>query len=170
MDKELKENINTIKQTAEDRYRIILDFATVKLVPYLISDAYKYVWVYNHKLSNPSSWKNRNLPIIDSIPEINVRSKNVQFDFLMETKDFLTLLPTWGSGIQMIQINKEPPNYFNPNRIKGHQRYQILRETCDYLFELDIPSATDYGTLISSNLSFLESLMNSTNIDWSKLP
>ncbi len=170
MDKELKENINTIKQTAEDRYRIILDFATVKLVPYLISDAYKYVWVYNHKLSNPSSWENRNLPIIDSIPEINVRSKNVQFDFLMETKAFVKLLPKWGNGIQLIQVNKVPPKYFDPSRIQGNQRYQILTDECDYLFELDIPSATDYGTIISSSKQYLEGLINSNKINWKDLP
>lgn len=169
MDKELKENINSIKQTAEDRYRIILDFATVKIVPYLISESHKYVWVYNHRLSNSNCWENKNLPIIDSKPGIDVLSKNLQFDFLMETKKFKELLPKWGIGIQLIQVNKLPPKYFDPNKIKGKQRYQILKDECDYLFELDIPSATDYGTIISSNLTYLESIMNSNEINWKNL-
>ena len=170
MDKQLKENINTIKQTAEDRYRIILDFATVKLLPYLISDTYKYVLVYNHKLSNPNSWKNRNLPVLDLNPNIYIRSKNVQFDFIMETEDFIEQIPNWTSGIQMIQLNKIPPEYFDPNKIQGKQRYQILKNDCDYLFDLDIPSATDYGTLISSDKSYLEKLLNSDKINWNNLP
>lgn len=170
MDKELIENINTIKQTGENRYRIILDFATVKLVPYLISNEYKYVWVYNQCLSNQSDWKNRNLPILDSKPEIKIRSKNVKFDFTIETRGFAKLLPEWGNGIQMIQINKEPPEYFDPNRIQGKKRYEILRNECDYLFELDIPSATDYGTIVSSNKEYLENLMKSNEINWQNLP
>jgi len=170
LDKQLKENINTIKQTAEDRYRIILNFATVKLLPYLITAAYKYVLVYNHKLSNPNSWKNRNLPVLDSSPKIDVRSKNVQFDFIMETKDFINLIPNWKNGIQMIQLNKIPPEYFDPNKIQGNQRYEILKNDCDYLFELDIPAATDYGTLISSDKSYLEKLLNSDKINWENLP
>jgi hypothetical protein len=170
LDKNLKENINTIKQTAEDRYRIILDFATVNLVPYLISDSYKYVWVYNHKPSNQNNWINRSLPIVDSTPNINVNSKNVQFDFIIETKEFVELLPQWGNGIQMIQLNKVPPKYFDPNRIQGNQRYKILSEECDYLFELDIPSATDFGTIISWDVKYLESLLNSDEINWKDLP
>ena len=170
MNKELQENINTIKQTGKDRYRIILDFATVKIVPLLLSDTYKYVWIYNHKLSKSNIWENRNLPILDEFPEINVRSKNVQFDFILETHKFVELLPKWSSGIQMIQMNKIPPDYFDPIKIKGEQRYQILKNDCDYLFELDIPSATDYGTLISSNLNYLEGILNSDKITWENLP
>ena len=170
MNKDLEENINTIKQTGKDRYCIILDFATIKLVPFLVSDTYKYVWVYNHKLSKSNIWENRNLPILDELPEINVRSKNVQFDFILETKKFVELLPKWSSGIQMIQMNKMPPDNFDPMKLKGEQRYQILQNDCEYLFELDIPSATDFGTLISPNRVYLESLINSKNINWENLP
>lgn len=88
----------------------------------------------------------------------------------METTEFVKLLPEWGNGIQMIQINKEPPEYFDPYRIQGKKRYEILRSECDYLFELDIPSATDYGTLISSNKEYLEKLMKSNEINWQNLP
>ncbi|GLR18230.1 hypothetical protein [Portibacter lacus] len=170
MDKELIENINSIKKTGDDRYRIILDFASVKLVQYLISNDYKYVWIYNHCLSNPSSWKNRSLPILDSKPEIKIKSKNVKFDFIIETNEFVKLLPEWGNGIQMIQMNKMPPDYFEPDKIRGKQRYQILKNDCDYLFELYIPSATDYGTLISPNVKYLENLLNSPEINWNNLP
>ena len=170
MNKELQKNINTIKQTGKDRFRIILDFATIKIVPFLVSDTYNYVWVYNHKLSKSNIWENRNLPILDELPEVNVRSKNVQFDFILETGKFVELLPKWSSGIQMIQMNKIPPDYFDPIKLKGEQRYQILKNDCDYLFELDIPSATDYGTIVSSNEQYLENLLNSKEINWKDLP
>ena len=67
-------------------------------------------------------------------------------------------------------MNKIPPDYLDLTRIKGHQRYQILVNECDYLFDLEIPSATDYGTLISSKLDYMEGLIESKQINWQNLP
>lgn len=97
-------------------------------------------------------------------------SKNVNFDFILETKEFMKLIPKWNSGIQMVQMNKIPPDYLDLERIKRNQRYQLLQNECDYLFDLEIPSATDYGTLISSNLDYMEGLIASKHINWSDLP
>ena len=36
-------------------------------------------------------------------------------------------------------MNNLPPDYFDPNKIQVNQRFQILRQQCDYLFDLDIP-------------------------------
>ena len=97
-------------------------------------------------------------------------SKNVNFDFILETKEFMKLIPKWNAGIQIVQMNKIPPDYLDLERINGNQRYQLLLNECDYLFDLEIPSATDYGTLISSNLDYMEGLIASKHINWNDLP
>lgn len=88
----------------------------------------------------------------------------------MPTEEFKTIMSGWEGGIQLIQINKLPPQYLDLNRITGNKRYEILKNECDYLFEVDIPSATDYGTLISPNKVYLQSLLENTDIDWENLP
>ena len=170
MNKELRENINCIKQSGEDRYRIILDFATIKIIPYLISTEFKYVMVFNHTLSNSRTWEKRKVTVLDGSPQKEILTQNVQLNMIFETEEFLALLPKWKNGIQLIQMNKLPPDYFDPNSIQGNQRFKILKDKCDYLLDLDIPSATDYGTLISPNREYLESLIKSSEINWNDLP
>src|SRR5690606_38574441 len=65
----LQNNINCIQETATGRYRIILDFATTAILPFLIRDDYEYVWVHDHVTGKGYDWENFNLPIIS--PEIN---------------------------------------------------------------------------------------------------
>lgn len=54
--------------------------------------------------------------------------------------------------------------------MKGKSKYDLLKNECNYLFEINIPSATDYGTIISSNKEFLESLIENEEINWNDLP
>lgn len=166
----LKQNINTIRETAPGRFRIILDFATTGIVKFLLHDDYKYVWVNNHMSVAYSEWKNFELPILPNMENKKVLAKGVQYDFIIETDKFKELLLNWNGGIEMIQMNKIPPYYLDLVKIKGNKRYELLSNECDFLFELEIPSATDYGTLISNNRDYLQSLLDNPDIDWKNLP
>lgn len=73
-------------------------------------------------------------------------------------------------GISLVQLNVLPKYYLRGENITGKSRFDILKKECDYLFEIDIPEATDYGTLISSNLEYLHSLLSNKEIDWKNLP
>jgi len=164
-----QENINCIKEISPGRFQIILDFATVKVLPFLIRDDYPFVWVHDHKPSGPS-WEKASLPIHKSLKNHDVLARNISFDFVVPTNEFLTMLPDWQGGITLVQANKIPPYYLDLTRIKGNIRYEMLARECDYLFEVDIPSATDYGTLISRDRVYLQSLLDNPEIDWKDLP
>lgn len=88
----------------------------------------------------------------------------------MPTDEFKTIMSGWKGEIHLIQINELPPQYLDLERITGNRRYEILKSECDYLFEVDIPSATDYGILISPDKEYLQSLLDDTEIDWENLP
>ena len=167
---DFRENINCIKETSYGRYRIILNFATTDILPYLIQDNYKYIWVHNHTTGKGFEWEEFNLPINDNSINIKTLAKSLTFDFILTTDKFKSIMTNWKKGIELIQMNNIPPYYFDLNRIKGNKRYEILQNECDYLFELDIPSATDYGTLISSNKEYLQSLIDNPKINWNNLP
>lgn len=170
--KEVKfeENINCIKEIAPDRFRIILDFATTNILQYLLRDSYKYVWVHNHTTESSFEWRNYNLPIKNELKNYSVLAKSVNFDFIMPTHEFKTIMTNWNGGIELLQINNLPPSYLDLNKVKGNKRYEILKNECNYLFEVNIPSATDYGTLISSDRNYLQSLLDNSEINWNDLP
>jgi hypothetical protein len=164
-----KENINTIQELYPGHFQIILDFATTKILPYLLSDEYQFVWVSNHH-PNSVEWKEYELPLFDNQHNQKVLARDVGFDYVLPTHEFKELLPYLATGIYLMQINKLPPYFLNPNTIKGKTRYDLLLKECDYLFEIDLPNATDYGTLRSSNRGFLQSLLDNPAINWSNLP
>lgn len=165
-----RENINTIKEIFPGQFQIILDFATVNFLNFAISDLYKYVWVYSHKTSKSLEWDSYYLPLFKNDDNKKVFARNISFDFCMKTEDFKEILPHIGPGIKLSQINILPKYYLNPETVTGKTRYDLLKNECDYLFEIDIPAATDYGTLISSDREYLQSLLDNENINWHNLP
>lgn len=165
-----KENINTIKEIYPGHYQIILDFATTKILPFLLQDDYKYVWVCKHRVYHSLEWKEYELPLFGSEQNHKVLARNIHFDYVVSTEEFKKQLPALSTGIYLIQLNQLPSYYLNPNTIKGKTRYDLLAKECDYLFEIDLPQATDYGTLVSSNRDYLQSLLDNPAINWSDLP
>lgn len=165
-----KDNINTIKEIYPGHFQIILDFASIAILKHLLSDDYQFVWVYNHETKNSLDWKTYNLPFLDNREYLTVNARRVQFSYSLSTKEFKELLPSLGPGITLAQVNRLPGYYLDPANIKGKTRYDLLLKECDYLFEIDIPSATDYGILVSSNRNYLQSLLDDDKINWSDLP
>ena len=165
-----KENINTIKEIYSGHFQIILDFATIDFLKFALSDDYQFVWVYNHETKNSLDWNSYELPLFDNKTYRTVKARRIQFSYALATQEFKELLPHLGPGINLTQVNRLPAYYLDPANIKGKTRYDLLLKECDYLFEIDIPSATDYGTLVSSNRNYLQSLLDNTNINWNDLP
>ena len=165
-----RENINTIKEIFPGHFQIILDFATIDFLNFAISDLYKYVWVYTHKVRHSLEWDSYSLPLLKNVNNENILARNIVFDFCMKTEEFKEILPHLGPGIRLSQMNRLPTYYLNPDSIVGKTRYDLLLNECDYLFEIDIPSATDYGTIVSSDRNYLQSLLDNDSINWGNLP
>lgn len=167
---DFRDNINTIREIYDGCYRVILDFATSEIVKYILTDDYKYVWVHNHLVGDYNEWNDCELPVLSFQNNLKVKAKGVRFDFILETEEFKQLLPDWNGGIEIVQMNKYPPNYLDIYKIKGKTRFELLKNECDYLFELSIPTSADYGEIISSDLEFLQSVLCNSEINWDNLP
>ncbi|PKK36511.1 hypothetical protein BWI96_11695 [Siphonobacter sp. SORGH_AS_0500] len=163
-------NINTIREIYPGHFQIIIDFATNAIIKHLIREDYSMVWVHHHQTFPYADWHSFELPVAKDSMNLTVKARQVNFDFILPTPEFLELLPTLDKGINLVQLNRLPPAYLDPQRIQGKTRYDLLKRECDYLFELYIPSATDYGTLVSHERSWLESLLTNSNINWKDLP
>ena len=165
-----QENIGTIKEVYSGHYQIILDFATNAFLKYVLNDNYSYVWVHDHRLVNQFEWSTYQLPLIDNQSSYAVLARRLNFDFVMETIPFKEVYNKLHLGITLVQVNRLPTYYLDLATLKGRTRYELLSRECDYLFEIYIPSATDYGTLISPNKEWLQSLLDHKDIDWNTLP
>ena len=80
-------------------------------------------------------------------------------EYLMETSDFLQLIPEIHQTVKIIQTNIIPPYYLNLKQLSGKGKYDLLKNKIDYLFELEIPGAIDYTHIISSQVNFLEKII-----------
>jgi hypothetical protein len=165
-----QENINQIKEIFPGHFQIILDFATVKFLPHVLRDDHKFVLIFNHTLDDFEQWGLYDLPLFNSKPNYKVTARNIRFDFALPTIEFKNLLPNLKGGITLIQLNHLPNSYLDLNKIKGKNRYELLKNECEYLFEINIPSATDYGTLVSPDRGYLQSLIDNDKINWKNLP
>lgn len=164
----ISENLNKIVEIGPDRFRILLDFATAKLIPHLINDNYKYIWVHNHTLVQ-NQWKEFELPIAKGNKQ-KVLARNLNYEFIIETSRFDEIGESLTGGVNLVQLNKLPAYYFDLDMVEGNNRYTFLKEECDYLFELILPKDRDYGTIISHDRDYLQSLIEDPNIDWDHLP
>jgi hypothetical protein len=165
-----RDNINAINEIYPGHFQIILDFATTRFLHFVLRDDYAFVWVHNHNLKESYTWNKYELSVFENYGNLKVLARNLSFDFIMPTDEFKNYLSKLEPGITLVQLNNLPKPYLDPSRIKGKTRYDLLLKECDYLFEIDLPNATDYGTMVSSNKQYLESLLDNPEIDWNDLP
>lgn len=162
--------VNTIKEIFSGHYQLILDYPTSAVLSKLIDLNTRYVWVFEHA-ENINEWK----PYTHSLYgekisdlEVLIEARNISMDYLIETSDFLSLIPKINQSITLYQIAKKPPHFLDLRRLKGKGKYDLLKREVDYLFEIEIPLATDYSPIVSSSKEFLESIL--INNDMENLP
>jgi hypothetical protein len=159
--------VHKIKEIHPSVFWMLLDFPTSKLLPFLLSDEYQYVWCHNHIVGN-YSWDEYRLPLFQDKVAYDVVSRIVSFDFIVSTEKFKEILPKLDAGVHVVQLNKMPPDYFDLDRVKGKERYRLLAE-CDWLFEFDVPG-NDYGQIASPKEELLQNLLQNPAVDLNDLP
>ena len=82
----------------------------------------------------------------------------------MTTHAFLHLIPKINQSIKIIQTNIIPPYYLNIKQLSGKSKYDLLKDKIDYLFELELPGATDYAPLVSPDITFLERVLKKMQV------
>ena len=84
-------------------------------------------------------------------------------EFLLNTSDFLDLIPQIHQTVRIIQTNIVPPYYLNIKNLSEKGKYNLLKSKIDYLFELEMPGTIDYAPIISPNINYLENLIAKLN-------
>lgn len=92
--------VHKIKEIHPSVFWMLLDFPTSKLLPFILSDEYQYVWCHNHRVGN-YSWNEYLLPLFQDKVAYDVVSRIVLFDFIVSTEKFKELLPKLKAGVHV---------------------------------------------------------------------
>jgi hypothetical protein len=148
---------NIIEEIYPGHFLMILDFPDKSELINIVSPAYKYVWLFEQQ-ENRVVWDEYRHRLFDGFHDKEIKVRNITMEVLVKTEDFIDLIPSISQGVKMIQTNIEPPYYLALDRLKGKERFDLLKSKVDYLFELDMPGAIDYSPIISPNREYLEKL------------
>ena len=165
--KDMSLEVHKIKEIHPGVFWMLLDFPTSRLLTFILSDEYRYIWCHNHRVGN-YSWSEYRLPLFQDKDAHDVASRIVLFDFIVSTEKFKEILPKVDAGVHVIQLNEMPPDHLDLDKIKGNERYRLLAES-DWLFEFDVPG-NDYGQIASPKEELLQSLLRNPAIDLNDLP
>lgn len=154
--------IRKIKEIQSGVFWTLLDRPTSKLLRFILSDEYRFVWCHKHSVGN-YLWEDYRLPLFEDRVGHELLMKLAVFDFIVTTEKFKEILPKFDAGIHVIQLNRLPPQYLDLDKVKGKERYRLLGE-CDWLFEFDVPG-NDYGQVLSPKREFLLDVLRKTESD-----
>jgi len=154
--------VNKINEIYSGHYQVILDFPSPGVLNNILDSSYNYVWGFQHNEIR-SSWEKYEYTLFGQKGFEKGFARNVQMEFLIDTKSFLKLIPNIKQTVHLVQTNVLPPHYVDLNRLSGQKKYALLKDKVDYLLEIEIPGAADYAPLVSPNLSYLEMLIERLN-------
>jgi len=151
--------VNKIEEIYNGHYQVMLDFPTPTDLVKVIDNSYQFICRIDHN-EGRSSW----LPYVHTLfgerpIETPLFARNISMEFLCRTTTFIKLLLKVKQTVRIIQTNIMPPEYLELKKLSGKPKYDLLKSKLSYLFEIEIPGATDYAPLISSNISFLHSVI-----------
>jgi hypothetical protein len=151
----MSKDVNIIKEIYPGHFGVKLDFPDQTIIKSLLSREYRYVWVYNHK-EVQTQWREYDYEIYGKKSyKKEVKVRNMNFEFLMETTDFIEISEEISQPLYLIQLNNFPPPYISLNKLKGKARYDLFANKLQYYFEIDLPKASDFGYIVSDNVDIL---------------
>jgi len=80
----------------------------------------KYVLCWNHTVGD-CTWQEFLAPLVNPEQPLNLVSRVVHLDFILETKVFTDLLPEMGPAIKAVQLTQILPDYLDMEKVKGKQ-------------------------------------------------
>lgn len=150
---------NKITEIYKGHYQMILDFPDINDLYKIININYKYIWIYDY-IESPHKWSSFKGGIYGiSLKEDDILARNIKMELLYKTEDFLKIIPSISRSVKLIQTNIEPPYYLDLSKLNGVKKYNLLKEKADYLFDIDMPKASDYTPIISQSKEYLENLI-----------
>ncbi|MBP5482374.1 MAG: hypothetical protein J6Y22_11570 [Paludibacteraceae bacterium] len=154
------ESLNKISEVFNDHYSVRIQMKSDLDILKIIDESYKYVWILDHS-EYLSEWTpSCNLLFNHQSDSDKVFIRKDSMEILMETKYFCDLLKGIGSSRcywHIIQTNVKPPYFLDLKKFAGKNKYNMLKQHADYLFELE--QMADCEQIISSKKEILVEML-----------
>ena len=145
--------IHVIKTLQPGVFYTLLDFPSPSIVLELLSDSYRWVLRWEYSVGN-HQWKEFNLPVRNVNDNVDVFTRSVEYDLLVETQNFRKIYSD-NQTMKMVQLKEFPPNHLDMRTLKGEQKYRLLDEL-GWNFVCNIPGARDYAEIESPSRELIE--------------
>ncbi|MGJ3255023.1 MAG: hypothetical protein ACFE0K_01735 [Alcanivorax sp.] len=153
-------NLNKVSEIHDGVFESILDFPDQKaLIDLLVEPRLPLVLMVEVSIGN-STWQQVE---ISGINHLEGFAREVSGDFIVTTDEFLRLSQEvrW---IWAVQMERTPPDYFDFTKIKGAQRYKILK-SCGFRFVLESqPGGGDYATVVTQSEELSRRAIDETTV------
>lgn len=147
-----------IKEIYPGHYFMMLDMLDISDVLKIISNEYKYIWLYEMKACS-AIWNKVNVDICTH-PLKDTWIRNVNFECLVETTHIKDMINNLDYGISLIQLNELPPPYLRMDKTTMSEKTKYDQLTkLGYLFNLHIPHPSDYGWIICSDFEYMREIV-----------
>ena len=115
------------KAAPGDRYNIAVHPGSCSILKYFLNPAVPFVFVADFTPNERLEWWDCEMPLRPHGPSRTLRVRNMAFDILMPTEEFLELLEDLEpNGIELYQCTRPIPDTLVVHRINPGQRQQIL--------------------------------------------
>ena len=123
-----------IRQMASGMFRLVIDVGSNRMLPAILRPDIEWVWIVRHFPNPRFEWWDTNLPLSTAGSTFCVRVRNLSFDLVFRTEEFLRnyreFIP---HGIDLYQSVKPMPDSLYLDCISDAARDQVLKQNGVFL-------------------------------------
>lgn len=148
-----------IREFEPGMYNMLLPPCSTEVLHVVLDPSVPYVWVVGHEPGSYIHWWNAGVPLSETTGNRSVLVRDLRFDILMRTEEFLRSEPEFRKGgIRLIQLDRRVPDTLISPSLPDESRYRILRANGLHL-EFDLPPSGEYASVSSPSRNTLEQLI-----------
>ena len=148
-----------IREFEPGMYNMLLPPCSTEVLHVVLDPSKPYVWVVAHAPGSYLHWWNAAVPLSETTSNRTVLVRDVRFDILMPTDEFLRCEPEFRhGGITLVQLDRRVPDTLEFDRLPEGRRYQILLDNGLHLV-FELPHAGEYASIVSPSWSTLQRLI-----------
>ena len=158
-----------IRELEPNIFSLMLEPCTAMVLPHVLNEAIPFVWLESHS-PNLYGWWQAQVPLRQDGDYFPLQVRGLNFDLLLATKQFLSLLPEFAeAGMSLLQLERAMPNGLIPRSLKDSDRYRVLVQNGLYL-EFELPHAREHARVVTPHRDVLERIKNNPVIASGHLP
>ena len=159
-----------IREFQPNIFSLMIEPCSALILPYILNEKVPFVWLESHCPDNKYGWWETPVPLRRGGQYFPLQVRQLRFDLLLSTKQFLKLLPEFtDAGMWLLQLERPLPATLIPISLKESAKYNVLVKNGLYL-EFVLPHSGEYAQVVSPHRELLERIRTNSVIASGNLP